>query len=100
MIHYSCDLCKREISSRKDVRYVVKMEVHPAVETDDEYDDDRDHLNELHELLETMDDVSGEELDQLEARELRFDLCPDCHKKFLKDPLGREAAHAFDFSEN
>jgi hypothetical protein len=32
---------------------------------------------------------------------MRFDLCPECRKKFVKSPLGREAvAKAFDFSEN
>ena len=30
---------------------------------------------------------------------LRFDLCPCCYRKFLADPLGREAVN-FDFSEN
>ena len=33
-------------------------------------------------------------------RELRYDLCPECRKKFVRDPLGKEAAQKFDFSEN
>jgi hypothetical protein len=31
---------------------------------------------------------------------LRFDLCPDCRRKFVKNPLGREVAKAFGFSSN
>ena len=30
----------------------------------------------------------------------RFDLCPSCHHKFLKDPLGKDAIRSFDFSKN
>ncbi len=29
-----------------------------------------------------------------------FDLCPECRKKFVKHPLGREASKQFDFSKN
>jgi hypothetical protein len=32
--------------------------------------------------------------------QLRFDLCPECRKKFLKNPLGREYSKQFDFSKN
>jgi hypothetical protein len=31
---------------------------------------------------------------------MRFDLCPECRKKFLKNPLGREHSKQFDFSKN
>jgi len=30
----------------------------------------------------------------------RYDLCPACVRKFLRDPLGKDAAQKFDFSEN
>ena len=30
MIRYSCDLCKRKLDSKNDLRYVVKMEVYAA----------------------------------------------------------------------
>ena len=30
----------------------------------------------------------------------RFDLCPACHAKFVKDPLGKESLRSFDFSKN
>ncbi len=34
------------------------------------------------------------------CQKLRFDMCPACYRKFVKDPLGRDAATRFDFSEN
>ena len=32
--------------------------------------------------------------------QLRFDLCPECRKKFLKNPLGANYSKQFDFSKN
>jgi hypothetical protein len=77
MIHHSCDLCKRTIDTEQDVRYVVKMEVYAALDPAlDETDNDRDGLQEVQ------------------------DLCPECRKKFLKQPLGRAPVKQFDFSQN
>ena len=79
-------------------RYVVKMEVFaahdPAELTEDDFD--ADHLEEIGQLL------SEESPDAEPApafKKLRYDLCPPCHKKFLADPLSREATK-FEFSEN
>ena len=60
MIHYSCDLCKRPLDPEDDLRYVVKLEVYAAcdpMEMDDT-DDDRDNLQEIHEILEQLDDAA------------------------------------------
>jgi len=101
MIRYSCDLCQRELDSQDDLRYVVKVEVYaafdPAAGCDDE---DRDHLEEIQDILERMDDVSGSEIGDEVYQQLRFDLCPECRKKFMRNPLGREVAKAFGFSAN
>ena len=45
MIHYTCDLCKRELDCEDSLRYVVKMEVYAAFDPSalDEAEDDRDH---------------------------------------------------------
>jgi hypothetical protein len=31
---------------------------------------------------------------------MRFDLCPECRKKFVENPLRRETAKVVGFSEN
>ena len=82
MIRYSCDLCKRELDPQDDLRYVVKVEVfaaigQTAVDADDE---DRDHLEEIQDILERMEDASGDEIGDEVYQQLRFDLCPDCRK--------------------
>ena len=103
MIRYSCDLCKRELDPQDDLRYVVKMEVYAAFDpstTDDGDESDRDHLEEIQDILERMEDSSNDQIGDDVYQQLRFDLCPECRRKFLKNPLGREAAKAFGFSSN
>jgi hypothetical protein len=99
MIHFNCDACKRALGS-DELRYVVRMEVYTALGTNGaEIDDDRDHLQEIHEYLERLDE-SCEQLDDEACQQLRFDLCEECRKNFLRDPLGRRINQPLDFSKN
>ncbi|MGA2798437.1 MAG: hypothetical protein ABSE63_12720 [Thermoguttaceae bacterium] len=102
MIRYSCDLCKRELDSEVDLRYVVKIEVYAAYdpETTSEDENDRDHLQEIQDILECLEDADDDLIGNDVYQQLRFDLCPECRKKFLQNPLGRETAKAFGFSSN
>lgn len=99
MIQYSCDLCKRPLDAEDDLRYIVKMEVYAAFDPM-ELDDDTDNLQEIHEILERMDDAECDAVGEDVYQQLRFDLCPECRKKFLKNPLGRKLAEQFHFSSN
>jgi hypothetical protein len=102
MIRYACDLCKRDLDPEEDLRYVVKIDIFAAFDPNpaDEQDDDRDHLQEIQDLLERLDGREGEEESGELFRQLRFDLCAECRKKFLKNPLGRETAGVLGFSKN
>jgi hypothetical protein len=102
MIHYSCDRCKRIINPEEDLRYVVKLEVEAAMEPVevDEFDDDRDHLLEVQEILECLEDSDSELVSDDLYQRRRFDLCADCYRCFIKDPLGQDARARFGFSQN
>ncbi len=101
MIHYTCDLCKRDLDPNEDLRYVVKIEVYAAFDPGAvEDEDDRDHLEEIQDLLEQLEDNQSDRIGDEVYQRLRFDLCPECRKKFGKNPLGRESAKILDFSEN
>ncbi|MEN6459578.1 MAG: hypothetical protein ABFC63_11695 [Thermoguttaceae bacterium] len=102
MIRYSCDLCKRELDSHDDLRYVVKMEIYAAFDPTgaNVEDEDRDHLEEIQDILEGLEDSDSDEVGDDVYQQLRFDLCPECRKKFVKNPLGRKPAKAFGFSSN
>lgn len=101
MLHYSCDLCKRPIDTRADVRHVVKIEVFPAVDDQavEAGGDDADHLEEMQDLLEQLDDGDATALEE-SARSMRFDLCDACRQRFVKNPLGVKNGKQLDFSNN
>lgn len=101
MIRYSCDLCKRDLHPEEEIRYVVKMEISAAFDpVCTEEDGDRDHLQEIQEILERLEDAEDEQIGDEVYQQLRFDLCPECRKKFLRNPLGRETISIVGFSEN
>lgn len=101
MIHYCCDRCKRSLNNEDDLRYVVKMEVHAAMDVVDDADVDRDHLLEVHEILERLEDAESDAIADDIYQRLRFDLCADCYRKFVMNPIGADpSAHALRFSQN
>jgi hypothetical protein len=103
MLHVTCDLCGKVLRPGDDHRYVVKIEVFaahdPAEITEADLDDD--HMEAVSQLLREMEDnlTGADELEQT-TQHFRYDLCPGCRKKFARDPLAKEAAQKFDFSEN
>ncbi len=101
MIHYTCDCCKRRIDAADELRYIVRLEVYAALDPlEDEADDDRDHLQEIQEVLERLDDPCEEKVCDEVYHLSRFDLCHDCRQRFVQDPLGRPATSQFNFSQN
>ena len=102
MIHYTCDRCKRVLDAGEDLRYVLKIEAFAAMEPLDtsELDEDRDHLAELHDLLETYDEEPATPLGDDIYQKSTYDLCPECYRKFARNPLGGELVTQLDFSNN
>jgi hypothetical protein len=104
MLHFSCDICGKNLTPGGAGRYVVKMEAFAATDPAEltETDLDSDHVEEMAQLLNEMEEGGGEDGPAVlpAAKKIRFDLCPCCYRKFLADPLGRENAAKFDFSEN
>jgi hypothetical protein len=102
MIHYTCDACKRELCD-DEARYVVRLEVYAARDPleADQVDSDRDHLEEIGEILQRMDEIDDSDLigdDVYQHR--RYDLCSECRKKFLLNPLKTEFLGELHFSQN
>jgi hypothetical protein len=101
MIHFTCDGCHRSLDPDRDARYVVRVEVYTALDpTDKDWDEDRDHLEELQEILERLDDAADEAIGEDVYQQVRFDLCSECRRKFLRNPLGRGLAPQMNFSQN
>jgi len=68
--------------------------------TEEELDDDRDHLQEIQEILERLDDAEDAQICDDVYHHARFDLCSECRKRYVKNPLGRLTTHHLDFSQN
>ena len=101
MIHYSCDRCKRSIQLDEEIRYTVKVEVQVALDSSEfETQDGREHLEELHEILERLDDSEKEEISQFAYHLRQFDLCSNCHREYIQNPLAIDATSKVGFSEN
>ena len=66
----------------------------------EEVEDDRDHLQEVQEILERMDDEADENIGDDIYQRRRYDLCPQCYRKFMQNPLGRELKKQLGFSQN
>ncbi len=101
MMHFTCDQCGKEMVPGEDERFVVKIEAFPAQDPAQlvEADLDDDHMEAVSELLSELED--GDELDLPEpSQHFRYDLCADCHQRYVRDPLAKEHQHKLFFSKN
>lgn len=98
MIHFTCDLCGKELRPGEHQRFVLRMEAYAAQDPCELTEEDlaEDNLEEVSQLLQ-----EPENLDVPPATQrLRFDLCCDCHRRFLRDPLGKKQHISLFSSEN
>ena len=103
MIQYVCDRCKCTLDPKHELSYVVRMEVYAAPgDADATVDDDRDYLEDIHDILERLDDSDPDDrqLSSDTYQKLRFDLCRDCAQRYLQDPFGRRTAGHLDYSKS
>jgi len=102
MVHFTCDLCGKDLTASADARYVVKIEAYAGFDPTEitEEDLEGDHMEAVSQILQRDESQSSEELTAPVHKGFRFDLCPACHAKYVKDPLGKESLRLFDFSKN
>ena len=63
-------------------------------------DMDQDHLEEIAQLIDEVGDLDDAEWDSDRYHQFRFDLCSECHRKFVKNPLAKEPWRQIRFSDN
>src|SRR5262249_14427965 len=101
MLRVTCDGCGKEVRVGED-HHIVRIEVYAAQDPAEltEADLDSDHMEAVGELLRPIEgNQAAVELEPA-SRKLRYDLCGDCRKRYLRDPLGRESAPKCQFSKN
>jgi hypothetical protein len=102
MVRFTCDMCGKELRPGEAQRFVVKIEAFAAQDPAEltEADLDEDHLEAVGQLLRELEESDGTlELPE-PTRNFRFDLCTECHQRFVSDPLSRECVQRVSFSEN
>ena len=84
-----CDRCGRTLLYDEDHRYVVRIEVFAAYDPLEVAGDDlkRDRRAELEELVEQMNAMSDEEIEEGIHKTFEFNLCTECQRRYIKDPL-------------
>ncbi len=104
MIHYNCDMCGNSLVPEEDDRYVVKIEIYAACDSmevdDDDLIDDFEEDDEEEEEEEEEDNINHEEMDGVEYKTFRYDLCSKCHSRYMQDPLSINSIRRGRFSEN
>lgn len=102
MVHFTCDLCGKDMTAEGEARFVVKISIYAGTDPNQltEADLDDDHMEYVAEILKQEGSICGEPQAPPDFKGFRFDLCPSCRRKFVKDPLSRDAVRLLDFSEN
>jgi hypothetical protein len=102
MVHFTCDLCGRDLSEPNAQRYVIKIAAYAGFDPDRLSDDDldEDHMEAISEILERIDSGEGSDYENPSYKGFRYDLCAECHKRYVKDPLSRDATRSLNFSKN
>lgn len=102
MIHYSCDRCRRTIDPEIEVRYAIRIEIQASVDSPNaDVDDDGDHLLELQEILERLEDSQCVDISDDIYQRRKYDLCPSCYREYIKNPLAMEPSiQKVGFSDN
>ena len=102
MLHVTCDLCGKKLRPAEDHHYVIKIEAYAAHDPAEitEADLDEDHMEAVSKILRDMEENPADVQVPAPYQHFRFDLCSDCHQKFVRDPLGKEHAPKLHFSKN
>lgn len=100
MIHYTCDRCQKKIDNATELRYQVSVVTQVVLDQPEDFDEQRDNLDELNELLMRVDDEECEQLCSELYQSRRFDLCSFCFSQYSENPLGAEPQLQVEFSEN
>ena len=88
MIHYVCDGCGATML-RHELRYTITIDAHAAYDEIEVglVDLVRSHRDEILALLDQLRRQDPKEVEAQIYKRIRLDLCPSCHRRFIKAPL-------------
>lgn len=102
MIHFTCDICGKEMRASEKERFVLHTEIRPAEQawelTEDDLSDD--NLEKVSQLLQKAEDTGEDPFQDNSPIRIRYDLCAACKEKFLRSPFNCKAVAKVTFSDN
>ena len=92
MFHFICDRCGKGLLIGEDVRYEMTIEIKSAYDQMEitRADLNKDFNDEILNLLNKMKHKTQQELEDEVYKLFKFDLCMECQKEMLKNPLLKE----------
>jgi hypothetical protein len=79
----------------------VTIEIEAGVDGDEhELVDDPDHLDDLQDMLDSADEICSSVFSDEIYQRKQFDLCKDCFRQYIKNPLAKEVSSPLGFSKN
>ena len=89
MIRFCCDGCGKTLQPNDPQRYILRIELFAAAEhlQVSQQDLARDPRAEIRKILDQLQQADPDQNEDQVFRAFRFDLCADCHQRYLRNPL-------------
>ena len=96
MVHFTCDLCGKELNGSGDGRYVVKIEAYPGFDPTEIKEDDLDDdpMEAVAQMIQRDEALVSEDLATPLQKGFRFDLCSLLPQQIRQRPT-RERCDSF-----
>lgn len=88
-IRYACDKCGLRMKANDGGRFIVKMELFAAAgPVDLDAVESSDPRQGVREIIASLAQADPDEIEDRNYRSFRFDLCDECRRLLLANPLG------------
>jgi len=92
-------MCGKPLLEDEDIRYVVRIDVYAAYDSSESVED-YDNRDGVEDMMDAAGDAEYPANDDDSYITFRFDLCPDCQRQYLQDPLFKQKPRKIRFSDN
>lgn len=98
MIRFACDRCGTALKADDSSRFILKIEAFASIGplTSERETVERDHVREIRAVIDELKRSDADAIEDQTYRSMRFDLCRDCHREYLADPIGRAQSASWD----
>ena len=89
LILYECDRCGLRMTADDSRRFIVKIESYAGAGPleDSEHLSVQDHSTEIRSIICQLQASDPLEIENQTYRKFHFDLCRDCNRDYLRDPI-------------